>query len=110
MQILANGAVGLFSGAVGAVIGAKYTLWLQDQRDRVRRINDEVIYVEYSVIKADGQGLYIPGYGRILDGYKTKEELPGAKEYSGKLAYYCTDRSAANGKVIQYAIHRYAPL
>lgn len=121
---LANGLVGLLS----ACIGAYYTLWLQAKKERVKRQDHETLYVEYSVIKTDTEGFYIPGYGRIIsiayapvtetdrkDGIgrkrpPMKSELPRPKSGSKNIAYICRKCSSIGSEVPQYFIGHIVPL
>lgn len=113
---LANGLVGLIS----ACIGAKYTLWLQARNDQIKRIDDKTLLVAYKAIKSDSDGLYIPGYGRILD-FSTnsnstttkkvkKDVLLGDDPQRKNVAFYFRDSTAASSDVVQYAIGRKVPL
>lgn len=116
---LANGLVGLLS----ACIGAKYTLWLQSRNDLIKRIDDKTLLVAYKAIRCDSEGLYIPGYGRILSDNDAntnldlkskkaiaKDVLLGDKPRQKNVAFYFYDRTAGSSDVVQYAIGRKVPL
>ena len=107
LTTIVNGVTGL----IGACIGAWFTLWLQSKKERVKRLEDQKLYVEYHAIKQDKEGYYIPGYGRIINSAPPAlSKHPEVVKRKRKVAFICHSVRASDGDVEEYVIGPSMPI
>lgn len=108
--------VGGVVGVLGACFGAWFTLWLQSRSERIKVLEGGTIYVEFSALKKDTQGYFIPGQGRLIVESEPSganvplDQRPDIKQHRGKVALICYNRTRVRSNVPEFGIKRIVPL
>jgi len=108
--VLISGVMGL----IGAIVGARFTLFMQEKKERVQwregYKRERILYVEFSVIKKQGpNNYYVPGYGRFLE-YSDETYEKAKEDLGGRIAYLCSDATATDGKEVEIIPYVIVPL
>jgi hypothetical protein len=105
---------GILAAIAGSFLIACLTLsalWLQSIGNRIRPLDAERLYVEYSAIRRDKEGYFIPCYGRLISNKLPElEKHPEVVRCKGKVALICDLRTPENDGRLFYVVSRVVPI